>query len=180
MKVNGEYKGLSRDLEGNLIISFAIDDNNYIIENAPKLVDKELEIEFKKYSPVHSHNQRKYFHELVRQLAPRVNLSFHRCKNMLLFRYGQPMTLPNGDSVIIKTNIPSDAALEDAINHMMPIKYDEDATWYKLYKGTALLSVEEYTQLIEGTVNECREQGIQTDTPAELSRLKELWKSAKV
>ena len=49
---------------------------------------------------------------------------------------------------------------------------EEGAYWYRLYRGTHTYDSKEMAMLIDGTIEECKEQGIETMTPNELERLK--------
>ena len=53
------------------------------------------------------------------------------------------------------------------------VKYN--AFWYRGYKGSHELNTAEMAKLIDGTVYECKEAGIETLTPNELERMKGLW-----
>ena len=78
--------------------------------------------------------------------------------------------------LIYKTNAPVEyiQELEDA--HMKFIKQGEDgAYWYKVYRGSHTYNKDEMKILLEGTVAEAKEQGIETKTPDELARLAALW-----
>ena len=46
---------------------------------------------------------------------------------------------------------------------------------YLFYKRTSELDNAEMSKLIDGVVQECHEQGIETLPPAELKALKEAW-----
>lgn len=48
-------------------------------------------------------------------------------------------------------------------------------THYKVFKGSSEYDTREMSVLIDGVVDECRTQGIETMTPAELAVMKEEW-----
>jgi hypothetical protein len=52
----------------------------------------------------------------------------------------------------------------------------KEFTHYKIYKGSSEYNTYEMSVLIDGIVHEAEQLDIQTLTPAELSRLKEMWK----
>lgn len=53
---------------------------------------------------------------------------------------------------------------------------DKEFTHYRVYKGSSEYDTWEMSILIDGVIQECREQGIETMTPAELEVLKQEWK----
>lgn len=48
-------------------------------------------------------------------------------------------------------------------------------THYKVYKGSSEYDTREMSILIDGVIEECRAQGIETATPAELEQIKAAW-----
>jgi hypothetical protein len=76
---------------------------------------------------------------------------------------------------VIKTNIEPERMREIETLHCLPIavkEVEESAYWYRLYRGTHTYDSREMAMLIDGTIEECKEQGIETMTPNELERLK--------
>lgn len=43
------------------------------------------------------------------------------------------------------------------------------------YKGSSLYNTKEMSLLIDGVVRECKELGIETETPDEIERMKQEW-----
>lgn len=52
----------------------------------------------------------------------------------------------------------------------------DDCTYVMIYAGSSEFDTREMSIFIDGIVSECREQGIETMTPAELAALKGAWK----
>ena len=61
--------------------------------------------------------------------------------------------------------------------HSIPVKYLDDATFYKIYRGSHTYDSYEMSKLIEGTVADAKEQGIDTKTPDEIRRMVSAWQS---
>lgn len=57
----------------------------------------------------------------------------------------------------------------------MPVRYDGKLTVYKIYRGSHTYDTKEMSVLIDGTVADAKELGIDTITPAELQEMKERW-----
>jgi hypothetical protein len=55
------------------------------------------------------------------------------------------------------------------------VKYLDDATFYKIYRGSHTYDTKEMSLLIDGTVADAKELGIETATPDEIRQMKERW-----
>jgi len=53
---------------------------------------------------------------------------------------------------------------------------DDGAFWYIAYRGSHTYDTQEMHKLLEGTIYEAKEQGIETKTPDEIRRMEQLWK----
>ena len=137
-------------------------------------VDTEIDIDIKEHKEKRSLNANAYFHKLVDELRQKLKISFAACKNHLITSYGQLEYI--GDvPAVIKTNIEPERMREIETLHCLPIvvkEVEEGAYWYRLYRGTHTYNSREMAMLIDGTIEECKEQGIETMTPNELERLK--------
>ena len=52
----------------------------------------------------------------------------------------------------------------------------KEADWYKVFKGSSEYDTREMAILIDGIISEARNMDIETLPPAEIQRLKEMWK----
>lgn len=140
---------------------------------------KDLKIKVTKATNPRSLDANAYFHVLCDKLRQKIGISMAHMKNILITSYGQIEYL-NDQALIYKTNAPPEyiQELEDA--HLKFIRQGEDgAYWYKVYRGSHTYNSQEMHQLIEGTVSEARDQGIETMTPDEILRTETLWKIKK-
>ena len=119
-----------------------------------------------------------YFHVLCDKLRRKLGMSMARCKNHLIADYGQ-IEYIDGEPMIYKTNAPEELMIELESIHTKCVKIAEengrDVYFYRVYRGSHTYNSEEMTQLIKGTVEECRQQDIETATPEELARMAALW-----
>ena len=179
MKFTGEIQNVSRDWNTDTVnITFSVNEETALRE-IDSLKDSKLSIEAKKYREKRSLNANSYFHVLAGQLADALRISKPRCKNILLHRYGQPMLIDDTTQAVIKTNVPVSEMLELEEPHCFPCgtktENGVELTFYKLYRGSHTYDTREMSILIDGTVDECKEQGIETMTPLELEHLKAMW-----
>ena len=120
-----------------------------------------------------------YFHVLCDKLRQKLGLSMAHMKNILITSYGQIEYISEGQALIYKTNAPVEYIQELEEAHMKFMKVGDDgAYWYKVYRGSHTYDSHEMHILLEGTIREAQEQGIETKTPDEIKRLEELWKQS--
>ena len=125
-------------------------------------------------------NANSYFHVLVQKLAqaqqPPVSLA--KCKNMMIAAYGQPEYI-DGQQAIIKSNVPQEKMQEIEYLHTALVKISEEngteCYFYRIYRGTHTYNNIEMQKLIEGVVQECKDAGIETATPAEIAKMIDVW-----
>lgn len=156
------------------LITFAVNEEPNGLDD---LKDDFLKIKVGKNRRKRSLDSNAYFHVLCDKLRQKLNLSMAACKNYLITSYGQILYLDDGEPLIYKTNAPPEFINEREEVHMKFIKIGLDqAYWYRMYRGSSTYDSKEMSTLIEGTVYECKEQGIETATPDELARMAELWR----
>ena len=149
-------------------------------EDVEKYMDKNLSIILKEYRQRRSLNANSYFHKLCDEIRQKLGVSLAKAKNDLIGTYGQIWYLPNGDPWIYKSNVPIEMVQELEEHHLKFIKVDPDdpdINWYKVYRGSHTYDTKEMSILIDGTVSEAKELGIETLTPDELNKLKAAWES---
>ena len=120
-----------------------------------------------------------YFHVLCDKLRKALRISMAWCKNHLIADYGQIMYLEEGVPLIYKTNAPPEFIYEQEEPHMWLVKTAEEngkqVYFYRVYRGSHTYNSAEMNLLIAGTVDECKDQGIETATPKELEEMQRLW-----
>jgi len=146
-----------------------------IIQECEKYKGKKLSIEIKPYKEKRSRDANSYFHVLVGKISESVTISKAKAKNILICKYGQPQLLPDGNIMVYKTNAPEEFMLELESMHCIAIKYLDDATFYKIYRGSHTYDTAEMSFLIDGTVADAKELKIDTISPEELRKMKERW-----
>jgi len=177
MEFTGQIKGISNDFaSGEILITFSVNEKETVMHGYDKLKDcQKLSIKATKYREKRSLNANAYFHVLVGKIAEALTISKAKAKNILICKYGQPQLLQDGSIMVYKTNAPEEFMLELESMHCLPIKYLDDATFYKIYRGSHTYNTAEMSALIDGTVADAKELGIETMSPAELQRIKERW-----
>lgn len=180
METTGRIKDISRDWQTNkLIISFVIDNADGEEVERIRNIDK-LSIKAVRYSEKRSLSANAFFHLLVGRIAKVLGASNTEVKNRLIREYGA--------FEFIDEQIPTfklKAEYEDAMLvrediHVKPIgrEFENGCEWvrFAFMRGSHTYNTAEMSRLIDGTVNEAKELGIETLTPDELQRMVSTWK----
>ena len=180
MECKGNITAIAQDFETKgILVTLSLTDVSVQALQTFKTMDK-LSVSIKRYCQKRSLDANAYFHLLVGKLADKQRISKIRCKNIMIGRYGQ-VDYIDGQPVMIKTQIPVSDMLEQENLHCLPCggKTEENGLqtyFYRVYRGSHTYNTEEMSILIDGVVQEAKEQGIETETPDEIERLKSLWK----
>lgn len=135
-----------------------------------------LKMTLTKWRDRRSKDANAYFHLLADKLADARRMSKPKMKNYLLFHYGQKCRDKDGQLVVIKTNADEAELVERSDLHCWYLKNADDGTpMYVLLEHSRFYDTREMSILIDGVVEECKEQGIDTMTPTEISEIKERW-----
>ncbi|MCF0187408.1 MAG: hypothetical protein HUJ98_13095 [Bacteroidaceae bacterium] len=152
-----------------------------VTEIFSRLRGQEVEV---KLEPQRSMNSNAYFHILCRKIAQSMTppLTETRVKNQMLLRYGVALWT-NGKMSAAKMNVKADDLWEQEAfgdYHFIPFREaDENGTticWCKIILASHKYDSKEMSVLIDGTVQEAKELGIETLTPSELERMNAQWK----
>ena len=148
-----------------------------VLDHISTLEDTEYELSIKKVGKRRSLNANAYFHSLVGEIAEKMNIGFDQCKVNMNLEYGTIARDEEGKKIGI----------------MLPQKVDVNTIykytkWFDereinkvkfncfiVYKETHTLDTKEMARLIDGTVQEAKQLGIETATPDEIARMKALW-----
>lgn len=140
--------------------------------------DDELKIKVARKKDSRSLDSNSYFHVLARKLSQVLGISETACKNHLISSYGQ-VEMFDDEAVIYKTNAPEEYMIEREEVHSKLVQIKEEKGrmiyFYRIYRGSHTYNTEEMAKLINGTVEECKAQGIETATPDELAHMEQLW-----
>ena len=148
---------------------------NEDVGDLEEITNKDLTLEVKEQKEKRSLSANAYFHVLVDKLQKKLSrdshISFAAVKNHLICEYGQVWYLDDSPAVY-KTNVPPEIMKDQEEPHCKLFRNGPDgAYWYRLYRGSHTYNTKEMYQLIQGTVEECKQQGIETKTPEEIARM---------
>lgn len=181
--LSGRLVEFKRDLRAKkLLITF---ETGEYCEGIESLTDDELKLKIARKKEVRSLDSNDYFHVLNRKLAVKLKKSEAYMKNELLGRYGQKEYVDEmGEHpAILTTQIPPNDFMSKEFLHVqccdIRVKKSDgkDITWYSYYllRGSHTYNSAEMARLIQGTIEDCKEQGIETATPDEIAKMQMLW-----
>ena len=137
-------------------------------------LDQSKVYEIKEYKPVRGLQANKYFHKLVNELA-RYNrnsgyaISDEEMKIHINISYGTLATDHNGK--IAGAIVPKNFDMSWFYPYAKIYKTDGNKDYYLFYKRTHELDTKEFTQLIRGLEQECKDVGIPTLDDLEFEKM---------
>ena len=160
---------LTFNLNGEQLITLNVQsDFTPFIDN---LIDKELEIEIKEYKEKRSLNANALLWKLCNELGNKLRISKEEVYLMALKNYGQSEVI----------SIQSDVNIQGYFKYFEEIGTgkinNKEFTHYKIYKGSSEYDTQEMSILLDGVVQEAKEQGIQVLSASELDLIKREWGS---
>lgn len=147
--------------------------------------DKTFELIIREYKEKRSLRANNYSWVLTDKLAEKmlvagVKLSKEEMHAEMIFRYGQP-EISDGQTVIF--TVKSGVNVAEYYKYAKEIESGEingkEYSAWRIYRGSSTYDKQEMTLFIKGIVAECREQGIETETPDEIARMISLMKEAE-
>ncbi len=175
MKLQGKLADVSRDFITNkLKITFLV--NNQIdsldeIEN----VDL-LDIEAKKHRYKRSLDANAYCWVLIGKLAEKMNMKAQDVYKMAIKEIGAYEVLPIKNEAV---NRFKESWQKNGIGWVceeLGKSKIEGYTNLKAYYGSSTYDSKEMSRLIDSIIEDCKMQGIPTDTPEQIAKYKEAWK----
>lgn len=142
-----------------------------VVEELVKRGDELVDIEIKKHRERRTLDANAYFHLLVDKMSKELRVTADEVKHRLVCDYGS-------DGVYVR--LPATANIESfGVKYYRLIGESKETKKpcndYLVYKPTHEMDRAEMARLIDGTVEEAKQLGIETRTPDELAELKSLW-----
>ena len=140
-----------------------------------KTRDQVLSLTIKQWREGRSLNANKYFHVLVQQIAEVLGVAHFEVHKQMIADYGYK------DETIPEILLREDVIWEriDSMHLRPRAQYKWiDGELFKVYdvmRGSHTYDTKEMSRLIDGVVFEAQCLGIETMTPSELERMKQLW-----
>jgi hypothetical protein len=173
--MRGRLSDLNIGLNGKHRITIEIDKD--FRDDYDRLQGVDVTIEIKRYRPRRSLTANAYFHLLLNKIAEQQGLGSEEIKKNLVCEYGPLAKDAEGHTVGFK--LPASVDVGSIYPYVKCFDTREENgklfNCYLVYKQTHLMDSGEMARLIDGTINDARELGIETDTPEQLARFKQEW-----
>lgn len=176
MEVTGRIKDVSKDWKSEkLVISFEVDSIPSDLDDL-QTTPRVLHITAKPFHKKRSLNANSYFHVLTGKIAAKLGTSLDHEKNRLIREYGQYEFIDGWIPTVLIDTAFEDQLLDMEGVHWKPVaRPDRDHVKMAFLRGSHTYNTAEMARLIDATVEQAKELGIETLTPAELERMKASW-----
>ncbi len=168
-------KEMTRARSGEWIVSFSTRED--FRDTFDLLADKDVDIEIKKHRNIRSRSANAYFHVLVNKIAAVIGGSDDDVKRDLIIKYGSLAKDSEGKTIGFK--LPRNVDVGTLYRYVKLFdQREEDGTvfnCYLVYKDSHKMDTKEMSRLIDGTIEEAKELGIETETPDQLAAMKTKW-----
>lgn len=175
--MNGTLKDWSFSRTGENVLTITTKESCQRIWEA--LGDQEITFSIKKRSTPRSINANNYAWTLMEKLAVAVKSDKDSVYEEMLRRYGTGETYTDEDGkeckvlFSLREGIPPDLVAKHYAEIGTGYVEGKKFIHYRAIKGTSEYNTKEMSDFLEGVISECRELGIDTDTPESILKYKE-------
>lgn len=178
MESKAKIKSLGRDYPSGKIEATIVFDED-VASALEVLQTKELTCVLKQFTRKRSLDSNAYFHLLCGKIAAALNVSIDRAKNHLIASYGQYEYIDDKIPIYLFKAEYEENMLNRADIHFKVIGRDviNSCEYVKVavMRGSHTYDTQEMSQLINGTVQDAKDLGIETVSPQELQAMAERW-----
>lgn len=146
-----------------------------------KLADQEIDFTVKKHSQPRSLNANNYAWSLIEKLAVAANADKDSIYEDMLQRYGTGETYEDeaGNECKVLFSLREGIPPRLVARHYAEIGNGfvdgKKFIHYRAIKGTSEYNTKEMSVFLDGVISDCKDLGIETDTPEMIARYKEAW-----
>lgn len=176
MDVLGRIRNISKDwTSGKLVISFEVNSIPSDLEDL-QTSSRPLSITAKPFRQKRSLNANAYFHVLTGKIAAKLGTSLDHEKNRLIREYGEYEFIDGWIPTVLIDTTFEDKLLDMEGVHWKPVaRPDKEHVQMAFMRGSHTYNTAEMSRLIDATVEQAKELGIETLTPEEIERMKQSW-----
>jgi hypothetical protein len=170
-ELEGTIKDVSVDFRSNkAFLTLSIEHKKTAIDCYDDLHTAEkLTIKIDKYKKKRSLNANAYAWKLITEIANKLLADKDEIYLLMLKRYGQR------ELISVRADVPISEYIKYCEEVCEVEMYGELFKEYFVYKGSSEYNTEEMSIFIDGIVQEAKELHIQTETPEQIARMKDLW-----
>ena len=175
MKIVGRLIEIGFSLGGNPRLTIETKDKNTLLAGFDELHEEEVVVEIKRYSPRRSLDANAFYWLLCGKLAEKTGVGMAEIYRNHVRNIGGNYEVYCGKTEAVEKLIKAwEKNGLGWIAETTPSKL-EGCTNAILYYGSSTYDSRQMSRLIDQMVQDCKEQGIQTETPAEIARMCEAW-----
>lgn len=175
MEAKGKISAVAKDWQSdNWLITFSV---GSLPSDLPDLQQKELDVTAKPHWEKRSLNANSYFHVLTGKIAGCLGTSLNHEKNRLIREYGQYEVIDGMIPTVTVKAVYEDKMLDMEGVHLKVVERPGETVKMAFLRGSHTYNTAEMSRLIDATVEEAKELGIETMTPDQLDRMKAAWTS---
>ena len=180
--MKADLTDISFTREGATLLTIRTREN--ITELFDRLKDIPVAVVVEQWREPRSKSANAYYRTLLRRCAASLKISENRAHNLMLRRYG---VVERVDEQLVYLVVPEsedaeEKALEADAYHIRPtsqVKPGKDGKMYRTYvllKGSSEYNSKEFSDLLNGLIDECHHLGIETKSPEEVRSMLEAMK----
>ena len=175
MKIVGRLIEIGFSLGGNPRLTIETKDKNTLLTGFDELHEHDVVVEVKRYSPRRSLDANAFYWLLCGKLAEKTGVGTAEIYRNHVRNIGGNYEVYCGKTEAVEKLIKAwEKNGLGWIAETTPSKL-EGCTNAILYYGSSTYDSRQMSRLIDQMVQDCKEQGIQTETPAEIARMCEAW-----
>ena len=175
MKIVGRLIEIGFSLGGNPRLTIETKDKNTLLAGFDELHEHEVVADIKRYSPRRSLDANGFYWLLCGKLAEKTGVGMAEIYRSHVRNIGGNYEVYCGKTEAVEKLIKAwEKNGLGWIAETTPSKL-EGCTNAILYYGSSTYDSRQMSRLIDQMVQDCKEQGIQTETPAEIARMCEEW-----
>ena len=175
MKIVGRLIEIGFSLGGNPRLTIETKDKNTLLTGFDELHEHEVVVDIKRYSPRRSLDANGFYWLLCGKLAEKTGVGMAEIYRSHVRNIGGNYEVYCGKTEAVEKLIKAwEKNGLGWIAETTPSKL-EGCTNAILYYGSSTYESRQMSRLIDQMVQDCKEQGIQTETPAEIARMCEAW-----
>lgn len=174
METTGRIKSIARDWTSNkTLITFELDS---LPSDLADLQGRDaLDLTARPHRKKRSLNANSYFHVLAGKIAEVLGTNLTHEKNRLIREYGQYEFVDGYIPTVTVDESFEDKMLDLEGVHLLVVERPGKVVRCALLRGSHTYNTKEMSRLIDGTVEQAQELGIETATPEQLERMKATW-----
>ena len=171
METKAKITNISRDFQsGKVQMTFTLD--HYESEEVDRLMNKDIRLKAVAWREKRGLTQNSYYWVLVDKMANVTRTTPEELHEILLHRYSTLDLLDDGKPIVI--TLRADIDIHLLPGHYKAYKQSEDGRFisYMKLKGSSELDTAEFSRLLDGTISDAKEMGVEVLSPDEIERLK--------